>query len=287
MITEGMPNMTAPDPYALLALESTGTGRYAVPMQAESPEGGDVVFGGQILAQMIIAASAEEPDKYVKSLSTTFNRAGSYASPIELQVESFHSGRTWASQLVTAWQGDRLLSRAIALLTADEPDFISHHLDPPAKVGRPEDGGPADGLVFPGAQARTAPLPDDTAAGVPVMCFWTRMPDPVGSLARSQAILAWATNGWLIGLNMRPHADVARSEDVHRTLSTGVIGHTLNFHREFDAGSWLLFSHEGTFAGKGRVHGRGVVFGQDGELVATFSQDSMVKAGGRGPGSPL
>lgn len=46
-------------------------------------------------------------------------------------------------------------------------------------------------------------------------------------------------------------------------------------------------AQEGTFAGKGRIHGRGAVFTEDGTLVATFSQDSMVKAGGRGAGSPL
>jgi acyl-CoA thioesterase len=281
--------MTETDRYVLLDLVPVGADRYAAPRPAESPEGGDVVFGGQLMAQMIVAATAKEPGKYVKSLSTCFSRAGSYASPfpIELQVEVVHSGRTWASQTVTAWQGERLLSRAVALLTADEPDFIAHQIDPPATLGGPESGEAADGVVFPGAEARTAGLPADTVGGVPAMCFWTRMPAPANSLARSQAVLAWATNGWLIGLNMRPHREVARIEEVHRTLSTGVIGHTLNFHREFDAGSWLLVSHEATFAGKGRVHGRGAVFTAQGTLVATFSQDSMVKIGGRGAGSPL
>ena len=280
--------MTLAESSDLLNLEPVRPGRYQVPMPAGSQEGGNVVFGGQLMAQMIMAAAASAGEtKYVKSLHTIFSRAGSYAEPIQLQVEPFHSGRTWASELVTAWQGDRLLTRSMVLLTSDEPDLIAHQIDPPAGAGGPDHGEPAGGIVFPGAEARSAPLPSETAGGVPVMCFWTRMPGPVGSLAASQAILAWATNGWFIELSMRPHRDTVRIEDAHRSLSTGVIGHTLNFHREFDAGSWILVSHEATFAGKGRIHGRGAAHTEDGTLIATFSQDSMLKQGGRGPSSPL
>jgi acyl-CoA thioesterase-2 len=77
---------------------------------------------------------------------------------------------------------------------------------------------------------------------------------------------------------MRPHRDVVRIEDAHRTLSTGVIGHRFELHREFDASSWLLVTQQATFAGKGRVYGRGEVFTEDGTLVATFAQESMLKA---------
>lgn len=280
--------MTLAQPTDLLVLELVRPGRYRVPMPDGSPEGASVVFGGQLMAQMIMAAASGAGEaKYVKSMHTIFSRAGSYAEPIELEAEPFHSGRTWASDLITAWQGDRLLTRSLVLLTSDEPDLVAHQIDPPAGAGAPADGEPARGIVFPGAEARTAPLPAGGAGGVPVMCFWTRMPGPVGSLAASQAILAWATNGWFIELSMRPHRDTVRIEDAHRSLSTGVIGHTLNFHREFDAGSWILLSHEATFAGKGRIHGRGTAHTENGTLIATFSQDSMVKQGGAGPHSPL
>ncbi len=263
------------DPMDLLRLEPAGDGRYAVPLPEASPEGGAVVYGGQLMAQMIMASAAEQPEKYVKSMSTIFSRAGSYGAPIEVQVDGFHSGRTWASQLVTAVQGGRLLTRAMVLLTAHEPDLIAHQIDPPAGVGKPDDGDPTDGIVFPGAEVRTANQPDD--GDVAELAFWTRLPGGVDSLAASQAIAAYDTNGALIGLSMRRHGDLVRIEDAHHTLSTGVIGHRLEFHREFDASSWLLVTQQATFAGKGRVYGRGEIFTEDGTLVATFAQDSMLK----------
>lgn len=266
----------------LLVLEPSGESRFRVRQPAGSQEGLDVVFGGQLIAQMIMAAHASsDGSKYVKSIHTIFSRAGTYSSPIDLHVETFHSGRAWASDVITAWQDDRLLTRSLVLSTADEPDLIAHQIDGPSGVPGPLASQPVEGTAFPGAEARMATEAGDTLNGVPAMSLWTRMPEPVGSTAASQAILAWSTNGWFIELAMRPHQAAVNIGDAHHSLATGVIGHTINFHRQFDAGSWVQLAHEATFAGRGRVHGRGLAFAEDGTLLASFSQDSMVKAAGQ------
>lgn len=262
----------------LLKLKSLGEGRYELPLPAGSQEGTHVVFGGQLMAQFIIAASAEAPDKYVKSMSTIFSRAGSYEAPIEVQVETFQNGRTFGAQTLTATQGERLLTKAITLMSADEPDLIAHDLDMPAGVSKPDDSEQAGGIVFPGAEARIATLSEESVNGAPVNAFWTRLPGFSGTLAESQAILSWATNGWIIELSMQPHKGTVDISQSHQSLSTGVINHTINFHREFDASAWLLVVQESPFSGKGRVFGRGAIYTEDGTLVATFEQNSMVKA---------
>ena len=43
---------------AVLRVEDQGDGRYSAPHPTDDPEGRDVVFSGQILAQMIMAADA-------------------------------------------------------------------------------------------------------------------------------------------------------------------------------------------------------------------------------------
>ncbi len=50
--------MTLAESSDLLTLEPVRPGRYQVPMPAGSQEGGNVVFGGQLMAQMIMAAAA-------------------------------------------------------------------------------------------------------------------------------------------------------------------------------------------------------------------------------------
>jgi acyl-CoA thioesterase II len=96
-------------------------------------------------------------------------------------------------------------------------------------------------------------------------------------LATNQAILAWGTDGFLIGTAMRPHAGIGQDQ-AHKTLSTGVVGHTLTFHEPFSVREWLLVAHECPHAGGGRSYGRAHVFTQAGRLVASFVQDNMIRA---------
>src|ERR1700728_1848557 len=111
----------------LLVLTEVGEHRYHVFQPAESAEGRDVVFSGQLLGQIIMASDrACEGTKDVRSIHAVFARAGSYTKPIELDVDSMHAGRTWASDTVTATQDGRLLCRAIVLLNTVDQDLMRH-----------------------------------------------------------------------------------------------------------------------------------------------------------------
>ena len=64
----------------------------------------------------------------------------------------------------------------------------------------------------------------------------------------------------------------------HRTLSTGVLSHALVFHQDFDANEWHLLDHESVFAGGGRCYGRANIFNEGGALVASFTQEALLRA---------
>jgi acyl-CoA thioesterase len=267
MTTDALPDV--------LQLEEVGAGRYRVHQPDTSPEGRDVVFGGQLLAQMLMAADrANEGAKDVKSIHAIFARAGTYTQPIELLVDQMQSGRTWASHAITAMQGDRLLCRSLVLSSIDDPDLMRH--GPALPPSKAPGSGPAPYFAFDGTETSDAGEPD-RSDGIPRSQFWHRYAGHLDSVAANQAILSWATNGALIGLAMEPHRDSVDISQAHVSISTGVIGHTLNFHERFDIGSWLLIHQEALYAGRGRIHGRGSVFTEDGQLVATFSQDSMAR----------
>lgn len=59
---------------SILRLEPAGDNRYAVDNLGDAAVN-PVVFGGQLLAQMITAAGAHSPGKTVKTIHTTFARA--------------------------------------------------------------------------------------------------------------------------------------------------------------------------------------------------------------------
>ncbi|MGH9231575.1 MAG: acyl-CoA thioesterase [Acidimicrobiales bacterium] len=266
----------------LLQLTGIGERRYHVTQPAESAEGRDVVFSGQLLAQMIMASDhAAGGARDVRSVHAVFARAGTYTRPIELEVESLLAGRTWASDSVTAMQSGKLLSRATILLHVVDEDLMRHGPQMPQVAG-PAEVEPAPGQAFPGAELRPVPGRHEVG-GVPVEMAWHRFERPLASQAANQAVLIWATCGNIIGLAMRPHGDRVRIEDAHAALSTGVIAHTMHFVDRFDVSQWLLVRHEATKAATGRVYGAGRVFTEDGTLVAAFHQDSMARL----PAGPL
>ena len=264
----------------ILGLSEVGEHRYAVTHPDEPPEGRDVVFSGLLMGQMLMASDRESAGtKEVRSIHAIFARAGVYTKPLELSVDSMQAGRTWGSDTITATQDGKLLSRALVLLNTIDDDLIRHGPECPADVPAAEELAPAVGQVFPAVDWRPVPK-EMTVGGVPVTMGWHRLPLALPSTAAHQAVLTWATCGNVIAAAMSPHTDKVDVRDAHRSLSTGVIAHTVHFVDSFDTTDWLLIVSAGTSAGRGRVYGEGSVFTRDGTLVATFQQDSMVKAAG-------
>ena len=98
------------DLLAGLELEDVGDGRFRAPnmdFYAKSSGGAasqavsDVVAGGQLLSQAIVATTVSQPGKTVKSIHAVFARSGRVSVPMELQVDTLQSGRTLGTSVVT------------------------------------------------------------------------------------------------------------------------------------------------------------------------------------------
>ena len=266
-----------------LALEATGIDNYR---GKNTQAGPGVIFGGQLMAQSIVAALVGHEGKRIKTLHTVFARAGSPDAPVEIVVDRVHAGRAFASSTVTISQGERVCTRSSVLLSADEPNFI-RHADPAPGLPRPAGdaaGGDGDWQV---RIAGDVDLSDPDLVGPPDLDVWTRFAGAPDDPAIDQALLAFATDAFLIGTAMRPHAGVGQAQ-AHVTLSTGVISHTLTFHEPCAARDWMLLSHHSTYAGHGRCYGRANVFRGDGALAASYVQDAMIRPmEGRAAGGKL
>ncbi|UXA06180.1 thioesterase family protein [Mycobacterium sp. SMC-2] len=256
-----------------LALTQAGPGRF---IGSNVDMGSSVVFGGQLMAQSIVAACLGHEGKAAKTLHIVFARTASPDEPVEVVVDPVHSGRTLASSTVTISQGERICAKSMVLLSADEQDII-RHADSPVIASDPDEmHGDEEG----GWQIRVVggvDINDPEAVGPPELDVWNRFVGAPDDRVIGQALLAYATDGFLIGTAMRPHPGVGQAL-AHKTLSTGVLSHTITFHEPFSAGEWLLLSQRSPYAGCGRSYGRADVFRRDGQLVASFVQDNMIRA---------
>jgi len=263
------------DVLAVLDLKETEEGRFEGGSLDEGM--GTVVFGGQLLAQSLVAATRTVPDKQVLSLHMVFARGATAAEPLELTVDTMQAGRAFGSVTVTTSQGGKVCTRALVLLHAPDDDLI-RHADPaptvPAGGDLPtrEGGSPWWEIRY----ADGADFADPDAIGPPELRVWTRFPAAPDDVTISQALLAYASDGFLIGTAMRPHPGKGQSL-AHVSISTTVLTQTLTFHEPFSAADWLLLDQRSSYAGRGRTQGHGTVFTADGRLVASFSQVNMVR----------
>ncbi len=233
------------------------------------------VFGGQILAQVVSAASAASPGKSVKSLSVAFPREGDTAKAMSYRVEPLHEGRTFATTSVVGSQDGRVVAAALVSLHVDEDGL--HRSDPPPDVGGPQDASALDLPMLPW-EVRVVGGVDlaDPAAGPPRLELWMRAPGLTADRSVHQALLAHATDLTLIGTALRPFEGVSQADSTV-TLHTAVTSHTLWFHQPFGLDDWLLLAQHSPVVANGRAFARGDVFSAAGEVVASFAQEAMIR----------
>lgn len=258
-------------------LEPAGDNRY---VGSNVAVGHGVLFGGQLVGQSILAALATQPDKTAKTVHTIFARGGSTEQPVDIEVEPMSAGRSVASSVVSILQGGRLCTRSVVLMTADEPDLIRHTEPAPGLTPPPVPSGKGEWEV---SVVDGVDINDPDAVGPATLDVWTCFPGAPAGTGLDAPLLAYATDGFLIGTAMRPHAGVGQAL-AHRSISTAVLSHTLTFHEDFSAADWMLLRHEVPYAGRGRGYGRAHVYRADGVLVASFVQDSMIRARPDGAG---
>ncbi|MGI9603073.1 MAG: acyl-CoA thioesterase [Acidimicrobiales bacterium] len=235
------------------------------------------IFGGQLLAQAVVLATATDPDKAVKSMSVLFPREGSLDEPLTFDVEATQSGRTFSARRITAAQNDKVFF--VAQVSLHDPTEMGlDHEDPPPDVGSPDDAQPEDMNMIPWENRVVGGVDlTDRSAAPADYAFWSRVPalaDTTQSV--HQALLAHATDLTVIGTALRPHAGYSQADSTV-TLHTAVTSHQLWFHRPVRIDRWCLISQHSPITAGGRGFGVGHVHDDDGHLVASFAQESMVR----------
>ncbi len=271
----------AADLMRLIDVRESGPDRFVGPPFDERTR--NVVEGGQLLAQAIVAASKTIPDQRVTWATMTFAKAASFDRPIDLAVERLRAGRTFSTVAVRAEQDGVLCSPGLVLMDAGAPDTIRSGETMPDIPG-PDEAEPYDMRVT-GREVRIvdgAYSADPDRDGPPVIYAWVRFRDLPAAQYLQSALVAQATTHWTIAAAMRPHHGFGEAE-AHRTLSTGVMAATIAFHDPAPVTEWFLYANPAIWSGRGLAQGEGKVFSQDGRLMASYAVQAMIRGFTRTP----
>ena len=236
-----------------------------------------VVEGTQVLAQVIVAVAKRFPDKAVRSAHAVFSRAVMVGPPVEFDIDVVHEGRSTATAVVFVKQNDRRCITVTALADVPSDDVIRHHLP------RPEVAAPADANVSPmpmaGRELRLVDVVDVNSpdeVGPPELYAWLHY-DPIPTRDDlAKALIAYFTGHLGISTTMRAHEGIGTSQS-HLTVSTAPMTVTVGFHEPVSWSGWLLYTHESTQVGAGMSYVRGAVHTEEGELVASFAQEALIR----------
>jgi acyl-CoA thioesterase-2 len=236
----------------------------------------NVVEGGQLLGQAIIAAGRTIPGQRVTWASATFVRPARF-DELDLYVETQRRGRTFSTLAVRTMQFDKLVSSTLVLMDGGAPDTVAHTTSMPDVPG-PGAAHPYD-MRLAGRDLRIvdgAYGSDPDVVGPPVIHAWIRFrDDPQDQLVRN-ALLAQATTHWTIAAALRPHRGFGE-EQAHVSLSTAPVAIAISFHDDAPLDRWLLYTTTATWTGRGLAQGEGRVFTEAGRLVASYSLQAMIR----------
>ncbi|NDW20075.1 acyl-CoA thioesterase II [Alteromonas hispanica] len=251
------------------------------------------LFGGQVLGQALAAAyETVDEERVAHSFHTYFLLPGDAQKPVVYDVEIVRDGRSFSARRVKAIQDGRNIFYMTASFQV--PQEGMHHQQPTMPDVPPPEEVQSDidfyqenfnKIARPMREALSYHKPVDirtvNAANSyqpvkhePTRYIWMKARDTLsGSLSVHQAALAYASDYHFLSTSLQPHG-VAVTD---KSLRMATIDHAMWFHRPVNLNEWLLYAMESPFSGGARGLVRGQIFTQQGELVASTTQEGLMR----------
>ena len=259
----------------LVDVQENGTDRFVAPGYHERSR--NVVEGGQLLAQAIVAASKAVSGQRVISAHATFPKAASFDDSIDVSVDVLRRGRSFSTVSIRSEQRGALVCPALILMDSGAAPVFGDAMAMPDVPG-PYESEPYDMRVT-GRDLRIvdgAYSPAPERVGPPVLFAWVRFRENPEEQYLRHALVAQATTHWTVAAAMRPHRGFGEAQ-AHETLSTGIMSATISFHDDAPVDEWFLYANRAIWSGLGLAQGEGVVFTEDGRLMASYSVQAMIR----------
>ncbi|MCA9545159.1 MAG: acyl-CoA thioesterase II [Myxococcales bacterium] len=259
--------------------------------QAQDPGWGRL-YGGHVLGQALSAVAQTVPaERQVHSLHSYFLRPGRVDTPVVYEVDRIRDGGSFTTRRVVAIQRGKAIFSLSASFQIEEPG-----LDHQATM--PEQAGP-EGLVSELELARRIAdqIPPALQAVVlsegpfevravepfnplrptprpPHRAIWFKARGPVpDDPAVHRYLLAYASDSHFLSTSMFPHG----TSWLQRQMQVASVDHAMWFHRPFRVDEWLVHVIDSPSASGARGLVRGQYFDQQGRLVASTTQEGLIR----------
>jgi acyl-CoA thioesterase-2 len=255
--------------------------------------GWGTVFGGQVLGQALSAAvQTVDPNRLVHSLHAYFLRPGDVSRPIVYDVDRIRDGTSFTTRRVVAIQNGQPIFHLAASFQKPEPGF--EHQDDMPSVPPPESLQTEQERMAPFAarlpkflrertmserpfEMRPVESADDPflpSVQQPRRHVWLRAADRLpDDPALHRYLLAYVSDYSFLTTALLPHGVTWLSPG----MQVASLDHAMWFHQPFRVDDWLLHVVDSPAAHGARGLVRGRVFTRDGRLVASTTQEGLIR----------
>ncbi|KFI82311.1 acyl-CoA thioesterase [Bifidobacterium psychraerophilum] len=255
------------------------------------------VYGGQVIAQSVIAAGKTVPEgRLPHSIHGYFVAAGDIHQDVLFDVENLRDGRSFSARRVNATQSDGTILTAIASFQVPDQQGVEFADPMPEHVPEPEGLSSAKELMAPYAEQSpfanyyATKSPFDIRHVTPSILLgvdkhavaedsgkqmvWMRTDGGAdGSQMMNRAMLALGCDQ----IMMEPVLRRAGLSMTTRGISFASLDHSMWWYRDVDMSQWHLYVQDTPTAAHGRGLSKAMVYSQDGELVAAMAQEAMIR----------
>jgi len=251
------------------------------------------VFGGQILAQSLHAAYQTVPENRIAhSLHGYFILMGDIDLPVEYEVDRIRDGNSFTTRRVVAYQNGKAIFNMAASFQKNESG-VDHQIDAPnilppevltsdmQQVERIKYKNPNYYKSLKKAQLKMFDIKPveimshiETKNAIPYSHVWLKTKEMIRmGLPEKQQLLAFSSDINLIATATKPH----REEINQKSVFIASIDHAMWFHRDFEIDDWLLYAMDSPSASSARGYTRGSIFSKSGTLIASVSQEGLIR----------
>ncbi len=244
------------------------------------------IFGGQVVAQCLMAANETVAGALTAhSLHAYFLRAGDPSTPIDFEVDPIRDGRSFSTRRVVARQNGEAIFNTSISYHQDE-DGVSHCFDmPELDAPRTEADDlsgfrgfttkPGDPNLIDLYQIERQRVTEYLAESQPpIGRSWFRAVGPLPEdTAAHQAALVMISDYSLLSTVFSPHP---YTNPIKHFMAAS-LDHAIWFHHPGKMDEWVLYDCDTPRAGGGRGFSRGFLWAQDGTLLASTAQESLMR----------
>ena len=252
------------------------------------------IFGGQVMAQTLIAAyKTIDVEHFAHSFHAYFLRPGDMDKPITFTVDRIRDGKSFTTRTVKAIQdGEAIFNCSISFQKREsglehqinmpqvpEPESLKNELEIREAVLKELNIRKEDIPMFiKEREIEMRPVEEENYLNPkrlpPYKNTWIRTDGklPSDQIIQQAFLLYISDMGLLAAANNSVGVNF-----LTKNFQNASLDHAMWFHRKIDLDGWFLYSIDSPITRNARGFSRGSIFSRDGKLIASCSQEGLIR----------